>query len=160
MEIEKIKEILEAIKETDIEEITVEKDGKKTGFRKKCAPAAPADNSVAVREENGGQKVSVFNPLPSKFQHIHSPMVGTFFRRLPSSATPIINEGDFVTEGQKVGIIEAMRIIKEIASPIAGKIIKILVEDNSPVEYGQPLFEVEPSAAKEEPEAKEAKKDQ
>jgi len=157
MEIEKIKEILEAIKETDIEEITIEKAGEKTSFRKKGTVVSSIKNTGHVSEENIVQKVSVVNPLPSKFQHIHSPMVGTFFCRLPSSTTPLVNEGDFVTEGQKVGIIEAMRIIKEITSPMSGRIAKVLVEDNSPVEYGQPLFEVEPQVQQE---TREEKKDQ
>ncbi len=154
MEIEKIKEILEAIKDTDIEEITIEKDGEKTGFKKKAAAANSRNASEPSPQENIGQKVSVVNPQPSKFQHIHSPMVGTFFRCLPSSTVPLVNEGDFVTVGQKVGIIEAMRIIKEISSPVAGKIIRALVEDDSPVEYGHPLFEVEPQAVSETPEEK------
>jgi len=158
MEIERIKEILEAIKETDIEEITIERGGEKTGFKKQGAVSNSVRNTRFVSEENIGQKVSFVNPMPSKFKHIHSPMVGTFFRRLPSSTTTLVNEGDFVTVGQKVGIIEAMRIIKEITSPIAGKIVQALVEDNSPVEYGQPLFEVEPQQAQQE--AQEEKKDQ
>jgi len=157
MEIEKIKEILEAIKDTDIEEITIEKNGERTGFRKKGSVRSSQNAVDSAPQENIGQKVSVVNPQPSKFQHIHSPMVGTFFRCLPSSTVPLVNEGDFVTVGQKVGIIEAMRIIKEITSPVAGKITRALVEDDSPVEYGHPLFEVEPQAA---PEAQEEKKEQ
>jgi acetyl-CoA carboxylase biotin carboxyl carrier protein len=76
---------------------------------------------------------------------IKSPMIGTFYRR-PSPDKPIFAEvGDEITPGKVVCIIEAMKLFNEIESEVSGKIVKILVEDASPVEYDQPLFLVEPS---------------
>jgi acetyl-CoA carboxylase biotin carboxyl carrier protein len=76
---------------------------------------------------------------------IKSPMIGTFYRR-PSPDKPIFVEvGDEVSPGKVVCIIEAMKLFNEIESEVKGKIVKILVDDASPVEYDQPLFLVEPS---------------
>ena len=76
---------------------------------------------------------------------IKSPMIGTFYRR-PSPDKPILVEiGDEISPGKVVCIIEAMKLFNEIESEINGKIVKVLVEDSSPVEYDQPLFLVEPS---------------
>ena len=86
-------------------------------------------------------------PPPSKADNyitIKSPMIGTFYRR-PSPDKPIFVEvGDEVTPGKVVCIIEAMKLFNEIESEVSGKIVKILVDDASPVEYDQPLFLVEP----------------
>ncbi|HEY2727468.1 MAG TPA: acetyl-CoA carboxylase biotin carboxyl carrier protein [Parafilimonas sp.] len=76
---------------------------------------------------------------------IKSPMIGTFYKR-PSPDKPIFVEvGDEITPGKVVCIIEAMKLFNEIESEISGKVVKILVEDSSPVEYDQPLFLVDPS---------------
>jgi acetyl-CoA carboxylase biotin carboxyl carrier protein len=82
---------------------------------------------------------------PANTVTIKSPMIGTFYRR-PSPDKPIFVEiGDEVTPGKVVCIIEAMKLFNEIESEVKGKIVKILVDDASPVEYDQPLFLVEPS---------------
>ncbi|MDD5687936.1 MAG: acetyl-CoA carboxylase biotin carboxyl carrier protein [Elusimicrobia bacterium] len=146
MEIDKIKLILEAIKDTDIEEIWMEKDGEKSGFKRKDISAEPvlATKSVNSVVQNNSQSKSV-QPVPSEINNIiKSTMVGTFLRTSSPGGKPLVDEGDFVTVGQKVCIVEAMKLMKEITSSIAGKVVKILVEDNHPVEYGQPLFELEP----------------
>jgi acetyl-CoA carboxylase biotin carboxyl carrier protein len=79
-----------------------------------------------------------------KYLTIKSPMVGTFYRR-PSPDKPIyVNVGDEITKGKVLCVIEAMKLFNEIEAEISGKIVKILVEDGSPVEYDQPLFLVEP----------------
>lgn len=81
----------------------------------------------------------------SKYITIKSPMIGTFYRR-PSPDKPLFIEvGDEVTPGKVVCIIEAMKLFNEIESEVKGKIVKILVEDQSPVEYDQPLYLVDPS---------------
>ncbi|MCQ2974565.1 MAG: acetyl-CoA carboxylase biotin carboxyl carrier protein [Bacteroidales bacterium] len=79
-----------------------------------------------------------------KFLTIKAPMVGTFYRR-PSPDKPIyVNVGDEVSKGQVLCIIEAMKLFNEIESEVSGKIVKILVEEGTPVEFDQPLFLVEP----------------
>jgi len=81
----------------------------------------------------------------SKYITITSPIIGTFYRR-PSPDKPLFSEvGDNVTPESIVCIIEAMKLFNEIEAEVTGKIVKILVEDSSPVEFGQPLFLVDPS---------------
>ncbi len=81
----------------------------------------------------------------SKYITIKSPIIGTFYRK-PSPDKPLfVSVGDNVSEGDTVCIIEAMKLFNEIESEVSGKIVKILVEDASPVEFDQPLFLVDPS---------------
>lgn len=97
-----------------------------------AAPAAPAAATPAADDT-------------SKYVTIKSPMIGTFYRK-PSPDKPLFVEvGSEVTPGKVVCIIEAMKLFNEIESEVKGKIVKILVEDQSPVEYDQPLFLVDPS---------------
>jgi len=93
---------------------------------------------VAAKEET--KKVD-----DSKYITIKSPIIGTFYRR-PSPDKPLFVEvGDTINVGNTVCIIEAMKLFNEIESEVAGKIVKVLVEDASPVEFDQPLFLVDPS---------------
>ncbi len=95
-----------------------------------AAPAAPA----VVDEDN--------NP---RYIQIKSPMVGTFYRSSGPDKGPFVKVGDSVDVGSKVCIIEAMKLFNEIESELKGKILKVLVEDATPVEYDQPLFLIDPS---------------
>ena len=100
------------------------------------APAAAAAPAAEKKEAAGDD---------SKYVAIKSPMIGTFYRK-PSPDKPLfVNVGDSVKEGQTVCIIEAMKLFNEIESEVSGTIVKVLVEDNAPVEYDQPLFLVDPS---------------
>ena len=76
---------------------------------------------------------------------IKSPIIGTLYRRPSPDKDPFINVGDRIDEGSIVGIVEAMKLFNEIESDVSGTIIKVLVDDMSPVEYDQPLFLVDPS---------------
>jgi acetyl-CoA carboxylase biotin carboxyl carrier protein len=71
-------------------------------------------------------------------------MVGTFYRAAGPDAAPFVNEGDLVKEGQALCIIEAMKLMNEIETKIAGRIARVLVENAQPVEFGQPLFLIDP----------------
>jgi len=94
-----------------------------------AAPAAPA----ASGDDN------------SKYITIKSPIIGTFYRK-PSPDKPVFIEvGDSISEGDVLCVIEAMKLFNEIESEISGKIVKVLVDDSSPVEFDQPLFLVDPS---------------
>jgi len=148
MEIEKIKSILDAIKDTDIEEIWFESGGKKSGFRRRDVSSFSGESShkIITEESNIHDKETVPEISLSQNQ-IKSTMVGTFLRSVTPGGKPLVEEGDFVSIDQKVGIVEAMKVMKELTSQVAGKIIKVLVADNHPVEYGQPLFEIEPQIA-------------
>tara|TARA_B100001741_G_scaffold76836_1_gene62221 strand:- start:1332 stop:1847 length:516 start_codon:yes stop_codon:yes gene_type:complete len=81
----------------------------------------------------------------SKYITIKSPMIGTFYRKPSPDKDPFVNVGDEVNVGTVVCVVEAMKLFNEIESEISGKIIKVLVEDMSPIEYDQPLFLVDPS---------------
>ena len=76
---------------------------------------------------------------------VEAPMVGTFYRASAPTAEPYVREGDAVKEGQIVCVIEAMKLMNEIEAKVAGRVAKILVENGHAVEYGQPLFLIEPS---------------
>jgi acetyl-CoA carboxylase biotin carboxyl carrier protein len=96
-----------------------------------AAPAAPAAPAAEAKADN--------------LITIKSPMVGTFYRT-PNPESPVfVNVGDEVKPGKVVCIIEAMKLFNEIESEISGKIVKVLVENATPVEYDQPLFLVEPA---------------
>ncbi len=76
---------------------------------------------------------------------VEAPMVGTFYRAASPTAEPYVREGDLVKEGQILCIIEAMKLMNEIEAKAAGRVVKILAENAQPVEYGQPLFLIEPT---------------
>lgn len=100
------------------------------------APAAPKNDAPAATPAASDD---------SKLLTIKSPMVGTFYRSAGPDKPPFVKIGDTVEVGSKVCIIEAMKLFNEIDSEVKGKIVRILVEDASPVEYEQPLFLVEPA---------------
>jgi acetyl-CoA carboxylase biotin carboxyl carrier protein len=99
-----------------------------------AAPAAPAAAPAAAAAED-----------TSKYVTVTAPMIGTFYRK-PSPDKPVfINVGDTVKAGQTVCIIEAMKLFNEIECEVSGTVVKVLADDMKPVEYGQPLFLVDPA---------------
>ncbi|MFC6861434.1 acetyl-CoA carboxylase biotin carboxyl carrier protein [Zunongwangia atlantica] len=101
------------------------------------APAAPQE--AAPKEEAKPAEDS------SKYVTVKSPIIGTFYRK-PSPDKPVFAEvGDTIKEGDVLCVIEAMKLFNEIESEVSGKIVKVLVDDSSPVEFDQPLFLVDPS---------------
>ena len=82
---------------------------------------------------------------PGNMVTMEAPMVGTFYRASAPTAEPYVREGDVIKEGQIVCVIEAMKLMNEIEAKVAGRVAKILVENGHAVEYGQPLFLIEPS---------------
>jgi len=106
------------------------------------APAAPAPAAAPKAEAAPAPAPAAEN---ANYLTIKSPMVGTFYRSSTPDKPPFVKVGDPVSSGQTVCIIEAMKLFNEIESDVKGKIVKVLVEDASPVEYDQPLFLVDPS---------------
>jgi len=100
------------------------------------APAAPVESAAAPL---------VTDVVPSGMVTVEAPMVGTFYRAASPTAQPYVNEGDVVKEGQILCIIEAMKLMNEIESKASGRIVKIFVENGHAVEYGQPLFLIDPA---------------
>jgi len=103
-------------------------------------PSAPTQAAATTDKSKSTSEVSAGNYITIK-----SPMIGTFYRRSSPDKPAFAEVGDEVSPGKVVCIIEAMKLFNEIESEIKGKIVKVLVEDASPVEYDQPLFLVEPS---------------
>ncbi|WP_447951919.1 acetyl-CoA carboxylase biotin carboxyl carrier protein [Chryseobacterium koreense] len=102
------------------------------------AAAAPAAAPAAVPAAESSSD-------DSKFVTIKSPMIGTFYRKPAPDKDVFVNVGDEVSAGKVVCVIEAMKLFNQIESEVSGKIVKILVDDATPVEYDQPLFLVDPS---------------
>jgi len=102
------------------------------------APAADPPSSPAPAETTKASD-------DSKYITVKSPMIGTFYRRPSPDKELYVNVGDEINEGTVVCVIEAMKLFNEIESEVSGKIVKILLDDQSPVEYDQPLFLVDPS---------------
>jgi len=105
-----------------------------------AAPVAPPPSSVAPSPPEQAERAG------AHLVTVEAPMVGTFYRASSPTADPYVREGDVIKEGQVLCIIEAMKLMNEIESKAAGRISKILVENGQPVEYGQPLFLIEPRA--------------
>jgi acetyl-CoA carboxylase biotin carboxyl carrier protein len=97
------------------------------------APAADADAPPAKKEED------------SKYITIKSPIIGTFYRKPSPDKPSFVEVGDTIGVGDVLCVIEAMKLFNDIESEVSGKIVKVLVEDSSPVEFDQPLFLVDPS---------------
>ena len=115
--------------------------------------ASPAVYHTAPQQAHAApQAAAPSTPSPevaleddSKFITIKSPMIGTFYRKPSPDKDLFVNVGDEVTEGKVVCVIEAMKLFNQIESEVSGKIVKVLVDDATPVEYDQPLFLVDPS---------------
>jgi acetyl-CoA carboxylase biotin carboxyl carrier protein len=157
MDLKQIHELIKIVNKSNIGEISIEdKDGKVTIKQKEdpaITVAAPQHQVYTTAPAAAPAPVTSSAPAapvaaPAKADNlitIKSPMIGTFYRR-PSPDKPIFAEvGTEVAPGKVVCIIEAMKLFNEIESEISGTIVKILVDDASPVEYDQPLFLVEPA---------------
>ena len=159
MDIKQIQELVKLINKTNIGEITIEEEGVKITVKQKKDPVqhiiaggatpayTPAATPAAAPAAAPAAPVAPKLPEPKSdnLVTIKSPMIGTFYRQAGPGKPIFVNVGDEVTQGKVVCIIEAMKLFNEIESEVKGKIVKVLVDDASPVEYDQPLFLVDPS---------------
>jgi len=106
--------------------------------------AAQLNTLAAVAQGSQNAERPTVAPDSSRYLTIKSPMIGTFYRTPGPDKPPFVSEGDEVTVGKTVCVIEAMKLFNDIEAEISGRIVKVLVENASPVEYDQPLFLVEP----------------
>jgi acetyl-CoA carboxylase biotin carboxyl carrier protein len=136
-------ELVELAVKHDLAELEVEQGGARIRVVRQRA-----GGMVAVpRAEGAPAVVAALASEPAVAAHlvrVDAPMVGTFYRSPGPDVGPFVQEGDTVKEGQVLCIIEAMKLMNEIESKAAGRIVKILVENAQPVEFGQGLFLVEP----------------
>jgi acetyl-CoA carboxylase biotin carboxyl carrier protein len=153
MDLKQIHELIKIINKSNIGEISIEdKDGKVTIKQKDeavvtvAAPQAQVYTTApAVAQPAAPAAAAAPAPKADNFITVKSPMIGTFYRRPSPDKPNFVEIGDEVSPGKVVCIIEAMKLFNEIESEVKGRIVKMLVEDASPVEYDQPLFLVEPS---------------
>jgi acetyl-CoA carboxylase biotin carboxyl carrier protein len=151
MNLEDIKQILDLVREHDLAEFELERDGLKVRIRKAghevafvapaasapapaiaaAAPATPAAPAVAAPEDE-----------PVNLAVIKSPIVGTFYRSSEPGARPLAEVGDVVKKGQVLCIIEAMKLMNEIESDCDGEVAAVYVENGKPVQFGERLFAV------------------
>jgi len=162
MDLKQIHDLIKVVNKSNIGEISIEdKDGKVTIKQKEdkitvtsapaqtvytsapaAAPSAPAAAPSAAAPVASAPAAA---PVADNLITIKSPMIGTFYRRASPDKPLLAEEGTEVNSGKVVCIIEAMKLFNEIESEVKGTIVKILVEDASPVEYDQPLFLVQPA---------------
>ncbi len=161
MDFKQIQELIKMINKSNIGEVSIEqKDFKITVRQKKdkviaapatlmapvgapVAPLPPVGYPVQQADVPAAEKTSPSEEASTTVT-IKSPMIGTFYRKPSPDKPNFVDEGDSIAPGKTICVIEAMKLFNEIEAEISGKIVKVLVEDASPVEFDQPLFIVEP----------------
>lgn len=148
-ELDYIKELSNVLVENELTEISVTDGDKSVVLKKEKKVAAAAQASYApvmasAPAQQSAPEAFVCTPVEvKKGKPITSPMVGTFYRSSSPDSDPFVEVGSVVSEGQTVCIIEAMKLMNEIESDSAGKVVEICVEDGQPVEFGQVLMYVD-----------------
>lgn len=159
MDFKQIKELIDIVNTSDIGEISIQEKDFKLRIRHlkyqgkaapvaqpmMSAPMAPAAAPVAEKAEEESKDAKAAEPVNDSYVTIKSPMIGTFYRSPGPDKPPYIKVGDSVNKDDVLCIIEAMKLFNEIESEHSGKIVKVLVENESPVEYDQPLFLIDPN---------------
>lgn len=165
MEYKQIQELIKAINKSNISELSIEEGDFKITIKQAqmsetqfVAVQAPMPMMQAPQQQ---QSIAAPQPAPAQpntapqatpaaggndnYITVKSPMIGTFYRSPSPDKPSFVNVGDEIKQGQVLCIIEAMKLFNEIESEVSGRIVKVLADDASPVEYDQPLFLVEPA---------------
>jgi len=161
-ELLQIKEFVNLIRDADITELLWEKNGTKISF-KRGVRNLEEEKRLANRETGTSEGQSEIHqsgletktdiskmireegrPFPEKYTTIKSSMVGTFYSAPAEDQPPLVKVKDTIKPGQKICVIEAMKIMREISADKGGRVVKILVENGHPVEYGQDMFLIDP----------------
>ncbi len=152
MNIKEIKEMINLMNENDLAELEVEKEDMRIRLKKTSSGLEGFSGPISFQQGSSAavtpSKAQILSEIEEKSVvktiEIKSPMVGTFYRA-PSPEAPAYAEvGQTIEPGQVICIIEAMKLMNEIKSEIRGKILEILVDNAEPVEFGQPLFLIDP----------------
>lgn len=153
MGIDEILKLIDVVQGTDIQELEVANGDWKVRITRNLhqatthvSQAVPTHYAPALTPvvETGVSSSVVEQVVQNNLHQLTSPMVGTFYRGSEPGAEPYIRENDVVALGQTLCIIEAMKLMNDIPSEMSARVVKILVENGQPVEYGQPLFLLEP----------------
>ncbi|MBD41111.1 MAG: acetyl-CoA carboxylase, biotin carboxyl carrier protein [Flavobacteriaceae bacterium] len=162
MNFKQIQQLIKFVSKTDVNEVTIENKDFKINIKGRSfsndanqpliqqtlpppqiqTPIIVPDSSPVV--QSPPQSITPDSDT-SNHVTIKSPIIGTFYRKPSPDKDNFVNVGDEITEGQTLCVIEAMKLFNEIESDVSGKIVKILVDDASPVEFDQPLFVIEPN---------------
>ena len=138
--VELVRQLGAVLSELGLSELEVSWGEVRVRLHRATTPAVGATGAGA-----GPSREGVADVVPGPLVTIEAPIVGTFYRASSPTAEPYVAEGDTLKEGQILGIIEAMKLMNEIESKVSGRLVKIVVENGQPVEYGQPLFLIDPS---------------
>jgi len=167
-ELLQIREFVNLIKDADIAELLWEKNGTKISFKREVPnsgeerelthkeigtseDSTETPSSTLKTQEESSQKIKgEILSFPEGYTTIKSRMVGTFYNSLSEDQPPLVKVKDVIKPGQKICVIEAMKIMREISADKKGKVVKILVENGHPVEYGQDMFLIDPYYEEEE----------
>jgi len=154
MDIKQIQDLIRFVSKSGVNEVSIEQNEFKITIKTNQAPTiVNATLPVGQPVQQVAAIPTVHTPAPSeapaaadvsKYVTIKSPMIGTFYRSSSPDKASFANVGDEIKPGSVLCIIEAMKLFNEIESEVSGKIVKVLVDNSSPVEYDQPLFLVEP----------------
>ena len=157
MDIKQIQELIKFVSRSGVNEVAIEQEDFKITIKTNQAPvyvnaalpAAAAPQPVAPVAAPAATVEAKADSAPatddtSKYITIKSPMIGTFYRSSSPDKPSFANVGDEIGTGKVICIIEAMKLFNEIESEVSGRIVKVLVDNATPVEYDQPLFLVEP----------------
>lgn len=159
MDIKQIQELIRFVAKSGVNEVAIEQEDFKITIKTNQGPtfvqatvplqapapvpaAAPAAPAPAVAAESTPAAPAAADT--SKYITIKSPMIGTFYRSAGPEKPLFVNVGDEISPGDVICIVEAMKLFNEIESEVSGRVVKVLVDNASPVEYDQPLFLVEP----------------
>lgn len=153
MNLSELKKLIKLFENSKISELELDQDGARVVLKKSeptgsvapvthphphvVAPSIPESALPGVGMEHEESR--------SKYRVVTAPMVGTFYTAASPTTPPYVEKGSTVRKGQVICIIEAMKLMNEIESEISGKVMEIFVENGNPVEFGQPLFEIDPS---------------
>ncbi len=138
---ERIREIVRIVQESGVGEVTIEDAGMRVSVRR---TPEPLESRLAAAASQEGEAPPEPRPETDGLVRVEAPMVGVFYRAAQPGAPPFVEEGDAVSPGQTLCILEAMKLMNEIKADVAGVVRRIAVGNAEPVEYGQLLFELEP----------------
>ena len=159
-DIEDLKELIEFLKEHQVAEFEVDRDGLKVRLKFSQPEGSSASLSDLARFVSAAPTASLATGAPAApsapaaepaadpnacLHMVNSPIVGTYYGSPSPGAAPFVSPGEHVEKGQVICIVEAMKLMNEIESDVTGEIVKCLVSNGQPIEYGQPLFSVRPA---------------
>lgn len=161
MNIKEIQNLIKFVSKSGVEEVKIEREDFKITIKTKknitkqiLVEDLPSNNIIAAQPVSSGKQEIVQEPTSNAAAEelenenhivVKSPIIGTFYRKPSPDKPSFVEVGKSISEGDVLCVIEAMKLFNEIESDFSGKIVKILVDDQSPVEFDQPLFIIDPS---------------